>query len=512
MNSKIRQIIDFVPPARKALIIPALAFNTVIAPGGKNVYASSDDLFRGAIFGRDSLEVAEDIMRIRPNLAGNILLSLARLQGLTLNIKTEEEAGKIIHEYRTAFINGKRIDRNSLIIFKDLSQKWGGSDNEMAYYGSVDSTPHFLRTLAMYCSYYGDKILGQRISQRNGQIVTMLQVAEAAAAWITDKIAISKTGLLEFHRLNPVGIKNQVWKDSAEFYVHNNGQLANHDKPIASIEVQGLVYDALIAAACFFPHNSKKYCALARKIRDRTIELFWMPNSSYFALGYDYNADDTIRIIRTPAANAAALLDTKFFDKLPSADHQKYVSAIVMKIMSKDFLTAAGIRSRSLAAASAISFWDYHGSYVSWPKETYDIAKGLSRNGMPLLARQLENRLLNIVLKTHEYPEFVYVDEWGRVLTSRPAKSAHGELISVDGTNAPERIQAWTVSAIMAIIDSRFKKKLNKGRMPVQISWQKDIETIILNRIPRLGRYINPVSLSRKYPTHRYHLSQQKRN
>lgn len=151
MNSKIRQIIDFVPPARKALIIPALAFNTVIAPGGKNVYASSDDLFRGAIFGRDSLEVAEDIMRIRPNLAGNILLSLARLQGLTLNIKTEEEAGKIIHEYRTAFINGKRIDRNSLIIFKDLSQKWGGSDDEMAYYGSVDSTPHFLRTLAMYC-------------------------------------------------------------------------------------------------------------------------------------------------------------------------------------------------------------------------------------------------------------------------------------------------------------------------------------------------------------------------
>lgn len=504
MRTKLTQILDTVPTARKALVIPALALKTVTSPGDKSVYASSDTLFSGAIFGRDSLEVAEDLMCSKQTLVKNILVNMAQLQGLNSNAMTEEEPGKIIHEYRTLTIGGKKINKSSQKIFYELAGKWGGDANELAYYGSVDATPLFLKVLHQYCSIYGDSILNQEVVRRDGQKVQMLQSAHAAAGWLSAKLKQSASGMLEFHRMNPHGMFNQAWKDSDQFYVHENKQPANHDYPIASIEVQGLAYDALIAASQLIPNNETEFMAMAYDIRDKTISLLWQEDRQYFALGTDYDAQGKLRIIHTPTANPASLLDTKIFDDLTEADRKKYVTAIAGKIMSKDFLTAAGIRSRSLAAANLVKIWDYHGSYVSWPKETYDIAKGLKRHGLPKLARQLENRLINIVLKSHEYPEFVYVDEWGRLLTIRPTKRQHGELVFVQGTNTPERTQAWTVSAIMAIIADRYGKKMSGQPAVIQTDWQKTLEQNILDIIPHVDRYINPIKLLMKYPTHRY--------
>jgi hypothetical protein len=62
---------------------PVLALRTVTSKNGLGVYASSDRLFRGAVFGRDSLEVAEDLMYLRPKLVERILLTLGSLQGET---------------------------------------------------------------------------------------------------------------------------------------------------------------------------------------------------------------------------------------------------------------------------------------------------------------------------------------------------------------------------------------------------------------------------------------------
>lgn len=510
MRTKLTQILDTVPSARKALIIPALALRTVLSSDGKSVYASSDTLFRGAIFGRDSLEVAEDLMLVKPNLVHNILIKMAELQGLTYSADNEEEPGKIIHEYRTLKINGKLIDRSSQNIFHELSKKWGGNNSELAYYGSVDSTPLFLKTLHKFCSINGDAILRHEVVRRDGSKVSMLKSSEDAANWLVGKIDSSGTGLLEFKRLNPHGMPNQAWKDSDQFYVHEDKQAANHDQPIASIEVQGLAYDALLGAASLFSQDSGRYESLAMQIRDRTLNMFWQDDRAYFALGSDYDKNGRIRMIRTQTANPAAMLDTGFFDQLPEQDREVYITAIVRKMFSKEFLTVAGIRSRSLSAAHLVNFWDYHGSFVSWPKETYDIAKGLRRQGLPKLARQLENRLLNIILRTHEYPEFVYVDEWGRLLSIRPTKREHGELVLVEGTNTPERTQAWTVSAIMAIIAERYGKKMTGRTAISQEPWQKNLEQQVLNAIPHVDRYINPLKLLMKYPTHRYRFAPKK--
>jgi glycogen debranching enzyme len=330
----------------------------------------------------------------------------------------------------------------------------------------------------------------------------MREVMLDATKWLGQTLIDSRSGLIEYCKQNPKGISNQVWKDSEEFYVHEDKQMANHEKPIASIEVQGLAYDALMGAADFMPKQSDQLRARAKRLRDRTIELLWLTDRNYFALGLDYDDNDTMRIIKSTTANPGALLDTTFFDDLTARERQTYISAIATKLMTKDFLTNAGIRSRSLAAADLIPFWDYHGSYVTWPKETYDIAKGMRRQGLPKLGAQLENRLINLVIKTREYPEFVYVDEHGRIYAGAPSTKKRSNVVVAEGTNTPERLQAWTASALMAIVSQPIMPKRQKARE----QWLIDIEGDILGRIPRVNVYLNPLKLWLQYPTHKYRL------
>ncbi len=508
----VKAIIAGLTQPENALVIPTLALRSVTSKSGLGVYASSDILYKGAVFGRDSLEVAEDLMRIKPRLARNILMTLASLQGAENRKDNEEEPGKIIHEYRTTLVDKKPINDASRKIFKELSDKWGGTDDELRYYGSIDATPQFLRTLGCYVDLYGKRILQSLVIRYDGMGYTMAEAAQASVDWLFSRLAESRSGLLEFQHQNPHSILNQVWKDSDEFYIHADKQPVNHNAPIASIEVQGLTYDALQTAAKLFPEKAEDYQAAAQKVRDRTIELLWQPEANYFALGTDYGPDGKLRIIQTTTANPAALLDTGFFDGLPQKDKKLYVTGIVEHILSSNFLTRAGIRSRSLEAADLVGHWDYHGSFVSWPKETYDIAKGLRRQGFPKLAAQLESRLLNVFLKSRHYQEFVFVDKNGRVLTKQPVKHSHGNVIEVNSTNKPERIQAWTVSAIMAILSKPLRVDLLPKNRGQRQAWTKQLEAKMLAVMPRVNVYINPFTLGSRYPTYHYRLNRQEKN
>lgn len=506
MNRIIKRIAKATaPPA----LPPALALRKVTSKTGKGVYASTDSLFKGAVFGRDSLEVAEDLMKIRPTLVRSILLTLASLQGVVDNPTNEEEPGKIIHEFRSMKVDGKSIDGLQLFIFNELTSRRGREGNTMTYYGSIDATPLFIKVLATYVNLYGPSILLKIVRQRSGFRVSLQDSLTMAVDWLATKLAGSTTGLLEYQRRNPYGIENQVWKDSREFYVHENGKLVNFSQAIASIEVQGQVYDALMLAADLLPSRADELKEQAAKVRQQTLKFLWQPSRHYFALGIDHQTNGKLRIIETQTANPAALLDSHIFDGLKSKDRQKYVSGIVRNIMGSEFLTDAGIRSRGLSEGHLIKFWDYHGSFTSWPKETYDIAKGLRRQGFPNLAHQLENRLLNIVRKSRNYPEFVYIDFRGRVLASPPSAHAHAGMMLVDSTNEPEAIQAWTVSAVLAIVSHRIP-----GRRHTKIkqqSWQADLEKEVLAHVPQVRNLLLWRELSARYPDYDYSLTTHRR-
>lgn len=492
-------------PQHRPMTPPALALRSITSKTGRGVYASSDTLFRGAVFGRDSLEVAEDLMGLRPKLIRNILLTLASMQGITSNDLNEEERGKIIHEYRTLFVDGKPINDVSRFIFEQLAEKLGREGDALTYYGSMDATPLFVRVVGSYVQHHGRAILKERVLQRDGIRVSVLASVTSAIEWMVAKLNSSTTGLLEYQRRNPHGIENQVWKDSREFYIHENGELANHNFPVSSVELQALAYDALRVGAKLLPERSEELLQRAKDLRDKTIELLWQPARNYFALGTDHAPDGSLRIICTTTANPAALLDSGFFDELDDHDKQLYISGIAHTIMGTDFLTDAGIRSRALKEAHLVKFWDYHGSFTSWPKETYDIAKGLRRQGFPLLSKELENRLLNIVKKSQGYPEFVYVDARGRVLATAPSTHAHGHLMLVESTNKPESIQAWTLSAAMAIIADR--SSLTTRPRIHQQAWQHTLEKEIRAHIPHVKRLKWSRELNARYPDYEYRLN-----
>lgn len=502
-----RRIIKQLPitlPLPKVRLTPSQALNSVTSKSGLGVYASSDRLFRGAVFGRDSLEVAEDLMHIKPGLVEKIILTLASLQGEVENKANEEEPGKIIHEYRTPIVDGKVINRTSREIYDRLSAMWGGNENSLAYYGSVDSTPHFIKMLAAFCHEYGMEILTRQVRLRSGHSQSVLAVMDSAIEWLAGHLDKSKSGMIEYHRRNPHGIENQVWKDSREFYVHENGQLASHSHPISSIEVQGLTYDAFMMAAELLPSKKTRLESYAKRLQKYVISHLWLSQREYFALGTDYDNHGNLRVIKTITANPAELLDSGIFDDLPDKDRIEYISGITREILGTNFLTDAGIRSRALNEANLVDFWDYHGSYVTWPKETYDVAKGLRRQGFPALARELENRLLNVVRATRSYPEFLYVDPRGRVLGIPTPAKTHGELIFVDSPNRPEKIQAWTVSAVLAIQNQR--NRLSAPKIHQQ-SWQKSLEKEVLQHIPLVPRLKSAKELSARYPSYPYQIN-----
>src|SRR3954447_477463 len=87
--------------------------------------AGADSLFH-CLFGRDAIRMAFDLLDDFPAVAEATLLALARLQGVRVNTRAEEEPGRILHEDRPP----------DDALLPGLELVWS-----FPYYGAVDSTP-----------------------------------------------------------------------------------------------------------------------------------------------------------------------------------------------------------------------------------------------------------------------------------------------------------------------------------------------------------------------------------
>src|SRR5438270_3770612 len=144
----------------RCTVVSALADLARLRGKGHGLYGSGDRLFSNAIFGRDSVTAGETLLHLRPEVARDIILTLARLQG-TVDApvgphSNEEERGKIHHEHRTLYVDGRRIPPDSERLLRELAGKWGGDETSLTYYGSADATPLFVRLVARYCATHGE--------------------------------------------------------------------------------------------------------------------------------------------------------------------------------------------------------------------------------------------------------------------------------------------------------------------------------------------------------------------
>lgn len=428
------------------------------AEGGCGLYGSGGPLYRDAIFGRDSVQTAEDILQLRPDIAREVIRTLSSLQGLvdapTGPGSNEEERGKIHHEHRSLYVGGRRISARSQQLLEYLSALWGGDGTVMTYYGSADATPLYVRLVARYCERNGHSLLDEGLIRKDGRATTVRDCVLAALDWIVRRMDASDLGLVEFQRRNPRGIPFQVWKDSGTSYLHRDGRIANCDAPIAALEVQGYAYDALVGAARLLgsdrPGPAAEWRARAEALRAATMRHCWLPADRYFAMGVDRDAAGAPRPIDSVASNGALLLDTGLLDGLPEAD--TCVDGVARRICGYEFLTDTGVRCRSVCEDGAVDFQDYHGTWAVWPKEAFDVVKGLRRHGLHGLAREVGVRILNGVNVAGANVELLYVSPDGRVnydFLDRDRRGAAPEEIAA--TNFPEAPQAWTVTAAVAL-------------------------------------------------------------
>jgi hypothetical protein len=135
-------------------------------------------------------------------------------------------------------------------------------------------------------------------------------------------------------------------------------------------------------------------------------------------------------------------------------------------------------------------------------KETFDVARGLERQGLPGLARQLGIRLLNAVNVAGAHVEFLYVSPDRRVMydfRARDLRTAEPEVII--GTNQPEAPITWTVTAALALKSwlGTTRKFLGTSGTPDAEPWRQALEAEALDEISELALLRTAEELRRAY-------------
>jgi glycogen debranching enzyme len=357
------------------------------------------------VFGRDSLTTALFVADLFPRLLEATLLHLAGFQGTVYDARREEEPGRIPHEIRE----------------EDPAGVWG-----FPYYGSVDATPLFI------CA-------AMRAIERRPAFREEIQPAvDAALAWVLRRIAADELGLLSFHRANPHGLDNQVWKDSWDSMAHADGTIANHAAPIAAIEVQAFAYDALLGTG-----HQREAHRLARAVEEH----FWVEDGGFYAIGVDRSpADGAPRALATRASNMGWLLGSKLLDDRPDR-----CDRIVELLFSDEFLTGFGIRTLSTREAR-FRPRSYHNGNV-WPHDNYLIGLGLEKRGFADEAAEIRGRLRALFEATHRYPEYVAGVVAGEDPITRRVVDVYDEINERPNRieQPPQEILAWSVAAAVAI-------------------------------------------------------------
>ncbi|HLH28072.1 MAG TPA: amylo-alpha-1,6-glucosidase, partial [Acidimicrobiales bacterium] len=309
------------------------------------------------VFGRDSLLTAWMALLVDPDLARGVLQTLARFQGTTVDPRTDEEPGRILHEMRFGDSMGLSLDGGEL------------------YYGTADATPLFVMLLGELRRWGVDREL----------VDELLPNAARAIEWIEQFGDADGDGYVEYHRATDRGLANQGWKDSWDGIRYANGRVA--EAPIALCEVQAYTYGAYLARAHFAfevgdTATYDRFRAKAAQLKAAFNRDFWLEDKGWYAVGLD--ADK--KPIDSLTSNIGHCLWAGIIDE----DKARRVAEL---LVSGSMFSGWGVRtlSKDSGGYNPIS---YHCGSV-WPHDTAIVAAGLARYGFDGAAQQLIFGLLD---------------------------------------------------------------------------------------------------------------------
>ncbi|GGO21890.1 amylo-alpha-1,6-glucosidase [Micromonospora parathelypteridis] len=317
------------------------------------------------IFGRDTLITAYQTMGGGSDLARGAILVLARYQSTEFDDFTDQEPGKILHEYRSGELTKLGLKPHN------------------PYYGAADATQLWLILLSEYWRWTGDDAFVQQLRDN----------AYAALRWIDEYGDRNNDGYVEYATRSPQGLGNQCWRDSWDGILFANGAMPV--LPIATCEIQGYTYDAKIrfAELAEGPLNDP---TLATRLRTEAAELhhrfnhdFWIDErGGYYALGLD--GDN--RQIDMMTSNMGHLL----WSGIVPAERAPIIAG---HLMSDQLFSGWGVRTTS-TDDRAYNPIGYHRGTV-WPHDNSITACGLARYGF----REEANRIIMAMLDASQFSE-----------------------------------------------------------------------------------------------------------
>lgn len=355
------------------------------------------------LFGRDSLWTATLLLPVDVRLAGGTLRTLARAQGTRVNPETGEEPGKIPHERRRAET-----------VHGDMSLP-------ALYYGTVDAT-------ALWVCLLRD---AWRWGLSTTEVRALLPHLHAALGWIRDSGDRDGDGFVEYFDDSGRGLANQGWKDSGDAVRFAGGAIA--DGPVALAEVQGYVYEALLAGAelleAFEAGDPAPWRAAATDLERRFREQFWVSDADgrFPALALD----GAKKPVDALTSNIGHLLGTGLVSAPESAE-------IGRRLLARDMACGFGLRTMS-SKAGGYSPLSYHCGSV-WPHDTAVVVRGLARSGQGDRAAELGVQLLDAA------------DGFDRRLPELFAGLGADEVATPVPYPASCRPQAWAAAASVGLL------------------------------------------------------------
>ena len=343
-------------------------FSLLLTDFGKGSVPMAGLPWFGTLFGRDAILSAYAWLTWQPQIARNVLYTLAHYQGTKTDPTREEEPGKIVHELRWG-----EMARSDQVPFS-------------RYYGSADVTPLFLMLLIDTWQRTDDQTMMDDLWPH----------AEKALTWLLSQ-QNPTTHLFSFVPQSHEGLAIQSWKDSFDSMVYHDGHHAK--APLAVAEIQGYAYNALRSIARYYryqedPHTARRLEARAGQLKKAFHQHFYLEHEEYYALALDQWGHPLDVITSDPGH----CLWTEIIDK----DHQPKVAETLMQ---PGLFSGWGIRTLS-AHEVAYDPFSYHRGSV-WPHDTAVVAAGLSRSGHRNKAKALAHALFHAasLMPHHRLPE-----------------------------------------------------------------------------------------------------------